>query len=142
MNREIKFRAWNGSSMEYNVIAGRFGSFFVNPGKKGDGLNENDSACLTTFNTKYSTETPVMQFTGLKDKHGVEIYEGDILHLYYPYKFYGAVHKELKTVQIQFENGCFWFVGGGITDCNWHFYNDSDREVIGNIYENPELIEK
>ena len=32
--------------------------------------------------------------------------------------------------------------GGGVTDCNWHFYNAEDREIIGNVYESPELIAK
>ena len=30
--------------------------------------------------------------------------------------------------------------GGGYTDCNWHFYNAENREVIGNIYEHPKLL--
>lgn len=63
MKREIKFRVWNGQKMEYSVMAGTYGTFFVNP-ENGNGLDPNDSASLTPANTKYFEETPVMQFIG------------------------------------------------------------------------------
>jgi uncharacterized phage protein (TIGR01671 family) len=94
---------------------------------------------LTTRSIDYSEEYELMQFTGLHDKNGKEIYEGDILKLQYPvnYGFAGKYNHEI-IVTILFDNGSFWFKGDGYTDCNWHFYNE--YEVIGNIYENPELL--
>lgn len=64
-------------------------------------------------------DTVLMQFTGLLDKNGKEIYEGDVMH-----------HDEMKAHAIEFQEGRFG-----------KFYIDySLCEVIGNIYENPELI--
>jgi uncharacterized phage protein (TIGR01671 family) len=79
------------------------------------------------------------QFTGLLDKNGKEIYEGDILKLQYPLNYgFAGIHNKEIIVTISFESGCFWFTGEGYTDCNWHFYNE--YEVVGNIYENPDLL--
>lgn len=78
-------------------------------------------------------------FTDLTDKNGKEIYEGDIVKIQTKIS-----HEQIEfKAIIQFRNGCFWFDGidATITDCNWHFYNSSDIEVIGNIFENPELKE-
>ncbi len=66
----------------------------------------------------------LMQFTSLHDKNGKEIYEGDIIHDPLTGKRYPVV----------FENGAFRT--NGLVECN-AFPND---EVIGNIYENPDLL--
>ena len=57
MNRKLKFRIWNGTEMIYDVV-GKFGTFYVNPGNNGHGLDPNDLASLTPFTTKYSDDTP------------------------------------------------------------------------------------
>jgi hypothetical protein len=71
-----------------------------------------------------------MQYTGLKDKNGKEIYECDILK----YKTELSIKKEIGKVE--WYNGCF--VVGKSRD---YIYMISDIEVIGNIYETPELLE-
>ena len=115
--REIKFRAWDGNQM----------------------LDPEDISQAPEYRKwlgKFDYE--LMQYTGLKDKNGKEIYEGDIIDILL--RFSDCESYEIALVE--FIDGAFWFDAKifGYEDCNWHHYNDSDREVIGNIYENPELL--
>ena len=85
----------------------------------------------------------LMQYTGLKDKNGKEIYEGDILKVPDDYDIYGFMAGEIR--QIYFKDGCFRFKPKNEGDCTergHHLEDDGDFEVIGNIYESPELLEK
>jgi len=68
--------------------------------------------------------SPPLQFTGLKDINGKDIYEGDFIKLH---EYGDDVYKE-----VEFRNGSFCIHG-----FNW---NKKTAEVIGNIYENPELL--
>jgi len=88
------------------------------------------------------TESHPMQFTGLKDRNGVEIYEGDIIKYHYFYFSNGS----------EIENECVCSVKWDDTFANFdamdkdgfaHFLgqaSDDGIEVIGNIYEHPELL--
>lgn len=135
--RDIKFRTWNGNEMEYNVIAGRFGAFYVNPMTKGDGLAEDDTASLTPFNTKYWDDTPLMQYTGLKDKNGKEIYEGDVVSMKCDW---GDWISEIVY-------GVEGFASFGYKGLGENYMltigdiSATSTTVIGNIYENPELLQ-
>lgn len=128
MKREIKFRVWNGFEMTHDVIIGIFGAFYVNP--SNNGLDPNDSASLTPFNTKYPDTFPVMQYTGLRDKKGVEIYEGDILE--------GHSDGNGLVVWSDYDGGYdYQFKDGeivGIWEVRKHCI------VIGNIHQKPELL--
>jgi len=128
MNREIKFRVWNGLKMEHNVMAGFLGAFYV------QGIDEKDSASMSQFNTKYPENTALMQFTGLVDKKGIDVYEGDI------------IEKHFEKFEIIWNENAWQ-----LTKVNdWykqqfyiaHLFDYKNSVVVGNIYENPELINK
>ena len=93
-------------------------------------------------------EDTVGQFTGLKDKNGVEIYEGDIVKINAHSYDYGFSKDRIG--EIRFLEGCFGFYKQ-LSEKEYLFnelatesgYGELEYyEVIGNIYDNPELLEK
>lgn len=117
--REIKFRAWNGDKMIH------YNHWFT--------LHDQNVLCfekseehsyVDESDVDYPRRVELMQFTGLKDKNGKEIYEGDILEM--PWGM------SRRAVRIP---GMFYSLG---EEGCW----DDESEVIGNIYENPELLTK
>lgn len=126
--REIKFRAWDKDrKCFFPCIVGNTDT------------NDDKWICPLTLGEVngvkdwYNNDTcEVIQYTGLKDKNGKEIYEGDILAISIPNG------EREQIVRVFFENGQFVISHYAI---NLLCERRLESEVIGNIYENPELLE-
>ena len=134
MQREIKFRAWDNKRKVWldTVEVFHDGSWMGSSG---------DSMC--TISGYSEPECVLMQYTGLKDKNGKEIYEGDIVL---------EVHRgESYVGRVIWENGgaTGWglSIPHGPRQVSFFWLNsvaakNKKYKVIGNIYENPELIKE
>ncbi|MGH1746395.1 YopX family protein [Enterococcus entomosocium] len=90
--------------------------------------------------SKKSTLFILMQSTGLKDKNGVEVFQGDVVvHEEGEYSYKGIVLKDKYYFYIEGVNINDSF---SFDDISNTLIGEADLEVIGNIYENPELLEQ
>ena len=121
MKREIKFRLWDSKSHEWFI-------------KGEDGFVEN-MVCCDSWDMFDPDDYVWCQYTGLKDKNGRSIYEGDVLDI-------GLRNQDGKPVvaPVSYEA----YLAGYALDNEGHGIwqrLDVDGEVIGNIFENPELLD-
>ena len=130
MSREIKFRAWDckeNSYAKYGVKLKQDGSIVSD---EYDWVNEE-------WYSKVDEEHNfiIEQYTGLKDKNGKEIYEGDIIQCHL-----SPISSTIFTGVVEFRPGCIMFKN--FSDSGAYAFNflGAIEAVIGNIHENPELL--
>jgi uncharacterized phage protein (TIGR01671 family) len=140
--REIKFRAWN-TEMNHIVFPSlEFGREIwpctykriikSETNENGDNV-EFVLELVSVDHILQSPEFEVMQYTGVEDFDGNEIYEGDIV---LPVKF-----KDIPNV-VEFVNGGFFRVKMHGSKKYYNPLGNANLKVIGNIYEHPHLINK
>jgi len=135
--REIKFRAWIEPTKEMVYQESGIMADHIQLYTYFDSLVRIMN--LSVINASNKRVNCLLQlYTGLKDKNGKEIYEGDIIQSVY--EFEGK--KQLGVVN--FINGCFTlnFLGDIELDGELLCSACSMEEIIGNLYENPELLEE
>ncbi len=129
--REIKFRAWDLDKKQWYCME------IFRGGHCGPTHRDKEPFY---FQPKFSRNVVLQQFTGLKDKHGKEIYERDIIRA----RWHDSIdagpgmvkeYDEERVFEVKWEKSYF-----GYNVVDYPIDDDSTFEIIGNIYENPELL--
>lgn len=120
--REIKFRAWAKDAANRPEVMWNWDMYHV---------------AISEWIGNSERGVVIMQYTGLHDKNGKEIYEGDILKM----------HHRLPSVADYYSNqSVYWvdthYIFGDAPLDGDLFQHGDNLEIIGNIYENPDLLTK
>jgi len=137
MQREIKLRSWNKA---WKCMYYLTGYHFV--GRTHIQLYYLDADGDNATCTALIDNIIMMQYTGLKDKNGIEIYEGDILH--HLWDSGNNIIKETVS-EVKYSNGGFIVDDKKRADWELSIHALSswaEIEVVGNVYNNPELIKE
>lgn len=123
--REVKFRAWDGEKM--------------------------NAAFDLSQNPKYwwegNKDYPLIQYTGLKDGSGIEIYEGDVVSFNDFWGYFSGGNTDDNDVigEVKYVEDSFLVIPNSDNETEYSLHlsliNDDEFKVIGNIYKNPELME-
>lgn len=140
MSREIKLRAWN---KEWSMMS------MVDKIEFDNGVPVSVSVTIQASDYDHKGEWEdyeigkdiiLQQFTGLHDKNGKEIYEGDIVRSGKEYNYYTGLNSEIyggRLYEIKNNGWRFYIEPHSLYDIDF-----KDLEVIGNIYENKELLKQ
>nr|DAP82505.1 MAG TPA: YopX protein [Caudoviricetes sp.] len=135
MSREIKFRAWLKEEKKMvNVEIIDFSE------KSIQYLEKNEIIDAYLLRTKFLEDVELMQYTGLDDKNRIEIYEGDILKYKFPYDRRLKHVSLVKFIETEASFGLKDIYGNEIP--LYRITANNYFEVIGNIYENKNLLEE
>lgn len=128
--REILFRGKEQDCRSFHYVDWCYGSLVYSPSENHYYIVEH---CEQELCFPVSEET-VGQYTGKTDRNGIKIFEGDLLY------FRNSNHDEEDgAMKVIFEDGAFAISGDIFVDLNETY--DWELEVIGNIHDNPELLE-
>lgn len=126
MSREIKFRAWDKETKSMIKEVWEIG------------LKSNYNQPWLIGDDKRTDNFELMQYTGLKDKDGKEIYEGDVVRIWADPKDYNGYKGHNYIGVVEWDEFILGFIlsdGHGLNDFEF-------IEIVGNIYKNPELLNK
>lgn len=131
--RELKFRIWiKGEERYYDELDEEFYTIVPNGNVTYTSEAYEEDGAWFTDTTSATSDVIVEQYTGLKDKNGKEIYEGDIVQI---------DDHILGDFEVVWHN-LGWKIKRSVGFETLSVHKSEDIVVIGNIHENPELLEE
>ena len=155
MKRKLKFRVWDSNSRKMILQDGGFGVFHADPfltlciGAKMDGGKDDCAG-----------DIEIMQFSGLEDKNGVDIYEGDIVSVYDRENLFEVCFGKIERKVVGYNDNSIYTVEINRLEFNGFYFRSlkdgkaylsivnnafgehdlNGTEIIGNIFENEDLL--